>query len=61
MTPQKKAALCAFGVGVLTLIGAMSPLCALVPAPWNAVCLGASKVSGEAAKHIDLGAADAGR
>lgn len=58
MTTKQKATLCAFGAGLLALIGSMSPLCALVPPPWSAVCLAGGTVAGEAAKRITV--SDAG-
>lgn len=54
MTPKKKAALCAFGVAVLSTLGAASPLCGLLPAPWQVVCLGGTKVAGVAATRIEV-------
>lgn len=54
MTKKQTATLCAFGAGLLAFIGSISPLCALVPPPWNAVCLAGGKVAGEAAKHIEI-------
>lgn len=55
MSNKQKATLCALGVSLLTLIGTIAtPLCHLLPTPWQTVCLVGVQTGVEAVKLIPI-------